>query len=416
MVNIMKWNTFFKSLAFICVGTATLFGCNTSKPASEPNKNEQNQITPAQNDQHELTRPGIVRLNEYVNDGFAPQDVQNNIRSCFNDFKTAVGTYQGKTAADMMSDSSLEYYQNVLLAARTAIHNPNDYQVLSKKFPPSVKTLSTILTKRMSAEFIDSATPLQLYETGFSQGWIGYKSIASASLDNIIAYHKDNQKYYTADFYYEHTVDDGYVMSIGFVFQNDKCRIDLVPLFSGIDQVIEKYIDKKNLNPDEMFENTMETSESALDPNNWPPYPAEQDNFVAYFPKTPISSKTVSEHVYTALDHRFGQFTVVVTYYTPGEDTPYYQKSLRDQAIMSFLTPIHAEKPACTAGMINRDTLIKCDFTISAQDAKGKAVWVFSNDRQYLITNIARSNQFKDEVASQFIEKFNYFPNSPNPS
>ena len=398
-----------------CLIFMTSSGCHpqTSEQTNDTSKSTSDnsvQIPGAQDNSNtiESKTSKLYHLNEFVLDGFASQDIQNEIRQCFNDFKDAVTKYQGEKAASMMSDASLEYYNNVLIAAKAALHDPKNYEVISKKFPPSIRTMSSLIVKRMSPEFIDSATPLKLFETGFNQGWIGYQSIASASLDNITAYHKQDLKYYTSDFYYEHTISDKYLLSIGFELNNNTCKIDLIPLFAGIDQIIENYIKEKKLDPELMFQNTMEDSESGLSPEHWKPFPAQPDNFLAYFPKTPVINNTSDEHIYTASHHLYGQFNVAVTYYTPGDDTPYHQKNLRDQAIMNFLGPLGAPKPLCTAGNIKEDSMIRCDFTIPDLDAKGKAMWLFTKDRMYLINNIARSSQFNDNVANSFIERFKY--------
>ena len=413
----MNIRTSFITLISIClISISALTGCN-SKSSSQnqnnpsPDQNAQTQINTKLADDINHQSFKLNRINQYVLDGFASEEIQDEIRKCFADFKNAVTSYQGKTAAAMMSESSLEYYKITLIAAQTALHSPKDYEYLSKRFPPSIRTLSSLLVKRMSAEFIDSATPLELYETGFNQGWIGYQSIASASLDNITAYHKGELTYYTADFYYDHTMSDGHIMNIGFELNNGECKIDLIPLLSGIDQLIENYIKENHLDPELMFQDTIADSETALDPKNWKPYQAQMDKFVAYFPKTPVVDTSSDEHVYSASHHLYGQFNVSVTYYSPGEDSPYHQKKLRDQAIMSFLVQLGVPKPMCTAGSINDDILIRCDLDIPEKDAKGKALWLFTKNRQYLITNVARSNQFNNDVAATFFEKFSYTSN-----
>ena len=414
----MKFHTNIMIAMSSCLLLLTLQGCHskTSDQTNEdstPTSNHLIQKTDASDNLNNQNIPEVKNyklhnLNEFVLDGFASQEIQTEIRHCFDEFKDAVTKYQGNKAASMMSDSSLEYYNSVLIAAKTALHDSKNYEIISRRFPPSVRTMSSLIVKRMTPEFIDSATPLKLYETGFNQGWIGYQSLASASLDNITAYHKQEIKYYTADFYYEHTISDKYVLSIGFELNNNTCKIDLVPLFAGIDQIIENYIKEKKLNPELMFQETMENSESALNPDNWKPYPAEQDNFLAYFPKSPVLNTTSDEHIYTASHHLYGQFNVSVTYYTPGENTPYHQKKLRDQAIMDFLVSLNAPKPLCTAGILKDDPLIRCDFTIPDMDAKGKALWLFTKDRMYLINNVARSSQFNEDVANSFFERFRY--------
>ena len=229
------------------------------------------------------------------------------------------------------------------------------------------------------------------------------------SLEHLEIYEKNGDRYILADFIYEGTSKDNVKNRIGFQFEKNSWKIDLVPLYVAIDLAIDHMIEQKKLDKNDIFEATVADSEEQFNSDIWPVYNNKTDLFSVRFPKTPIENDSGDIHVYTASHHRYGQFGVKIEPYTKSDD-PVRSKAEHDAALKSFLVPMGSTKPACNAGELNngRDTVIKCDFEIPDKQSRGKAVWIFTPDKQYLLFNIARTEQYDDKAAVSFVESFSF--------
>lgn len=341
--------------------------------------------------------------------GQASKEDAQTIREVYQQFKNAVLGYHGKEAAAMMSDASLKYYALHLELARLAIHHSEEYKVIEEDLTATIHATISLMKERLSSEFIDSATPQQLYETAFSQGWIGYHTLSTASIDNIHVYDNQGVHYYTGDFYYAGTLKDNRVMRIGFIFENNAWKVDLMPIFIDLDQTVERYFFKTRADRESSVESSIKDTNSALAPQNWKPSVHKNDAFAVNFPRAPLYAETDLEHIYTSQDYRYGQFDVRIKYYPESDnESPYYQKAARDLDIMTFLKPLGAENQTCSIHQISQDTMIKCDFQIPSHESRAKAIWLFTTDRRYLLFNLARNDQYSDEAAAIFMKSFSY--------
>jgi hypothetical protein len=348
-------------------------------------------------------------LNAYNLIGDADLDLQNQVQSVFDAFRNAVLHYDGSEAVSYLSSSSIDYYANVLSAARLLLHDSNNYNRFESKLPPTVKTTARIAASRLSKSFIDQATPEQLYEIAFKQGWIGYKSLSTARLEHFNLYEKNGDQYILADFIYGGTSTDNVQNRVGFQYEKNRWKIDLVPLYVAIDIAIDQMIEQKNLDKNDIFHASVSDSEDQLNSDIWPVYTNQTNMFSVRFPKTPVENVSNDSHIYTASHHRFGQFGVKVEPYTKSDD-PVKDKQIRDLSLKSFLVPLGSAKPTCNAGDLDngKNIVIKCDFEIPDKQSRGKAVWIFTPSKQYLLFNIARTDQYDDKSAVSFVESFSF--------
>ena len=349
-------------------------------------------------------------LNHYTLKGPADPDTSHQIHTAFLGFQNAVVRYDGASAASCLSSSSINYYSNVLNAAKLLNHDTEHYNAFEPKLPASVKMTARLAATRLSREFIDKATPEQLYETAFKQGWIGYKSLSSASLERIEIYEKEGKQYVLADFIYDGTSSDKLKSRVGFEYENNRWKIDLVPLFVAIDLSIDEMIKKKSLDKDDVFNASIEDAQNLYAADKWIVYTNKDDLFSVKFPKTPVEETFDEVHVYTSMHHRYGQFGVKIAPLSLPDNQPAIAKSIQDQAIMAFLVPLKSSKPVCSGGTPNahEHTIIKCDFDIPDKQSQGKGVWIFTPQKQYLLFNIARTDQYDDKTAVEFVESFTF--------
>ena len=134
------------------------------------------------------------------------------------------------------------------------------------------------------------------------------------------------------------------------------------------------------------------------------------DSFSVAFPKTPVVQNESEAHVYMASHHRYGSFGVRIMPLVLPQDDPALKKRTQDAVIQAFLVPMGSERPTCRSGQSENgvDTLISCDFVIPSKQSKGKAVWVFARDKQYLVFNIARTEQYDENIAVRFVSSFEF--------
>ncbi|GEM_PF-2754290 len=337
----------------------------------------------------------------------ATRQERDDIREIYSQFKNAVLAYHGAEAVPLLSQSSLQYYDNILVAARTAITSPDDYKILEKRLSPSIHATATMMVKRLSPSFILSANASQLYETAFNQGWIGYKTLTTASVDNLTAYEKNGKRYLIGNFYYANAKPTEKPSYIGFEYEDNKWKIDLVPIFIAIDFDILHGQLLRNVDSDLSFQATIDSTNDAEKPENWPLTSYKTDGFSIRFPRAPLFVDNQGERIYTSKDYRYGQFDVRVRYYDANSrETAFYLKSERDRIIGGFIRSVGGKDLQCSLHNMGENTLILCDFNVPEHDSKGRSAWIFTPDRQYQLLNIARTDQFDPEVAGTFMNNF----------
>ncbi len=397
---------------YIYAAILIFFGLLITSCQDKSSRNEQPQpvvpVVQEQPQEQPVSAPQNTQ-NQMTSLGKATEDEVQIARTRFNEFKSFVLAYKGKEASLMLSSSSLEYYNNLILAARTSIHSPKDYAVLEKHLSPSIRTNVKIIRDHLSSQYIDSVNAPELYETAFNQGWIGYKTLMTASLTNFQAFEKDGNRYLSADLHYAGTVKDDLVLQIGFAFEDNAWKIDLVPIFVGLDKNIRQFIQKKNLDVDLSIDETVESTKESLEPAHWKDSIHRQDGFSVKFPRSPLFADSDGNHVYTSQHFKYGQFIVSVLPNDPAlPQSPYNEKLSRDRIISAFLKELGASGTQCRYNQINTDHLIQCDFQIPGHSSQGKSVWIFTPDHTYQLLNIARQDQFSDEAAAAFISSFAY--------
>ncbi len=345
----------------------------------------------------------------YVDAGDASEEEKKAARETFSAFKSAVLAYRGSEVVPLLSENTISYYKLLLAAARSAIHVPDEYVRMEKDLTISARMNVKVMLKRLSAEFIDTATPEKLCETAFNQGWVGYKTLTTASVDRIHAYEQNGKRYLTGDFYYAGTVEDKRVIRIGFQQENGVWKIDLMPLFMNIDKSVGMYAFKHNFDLDPSIDLTVEESEKALEPAQWKVSAFPNDAFGVKFPRAPLFAQDEHEKIYTSSHYKYGQFDVRIKAYPENDSrSPFYLKVARDQDISAFIKGIGANPPMCRMNMIKNDTVIQCDFEVPEKSSEGTAVWIFTRDRRYLLFNIARKGAFNRDAAGEFIESFSF--------
>lgn len=345
----------------------------------------------------------------YSDMGEASENEKKAAQEAFSSFKAAVLAYRGHDVVPMLSQNTISYYRLLLAAARNAVHVPDEYVEMEKDLMISARMNVKVMLKRLSVEFIDTATPEKLCETAFNQGWVGYKTLTTASVDRIHAYEQNGTRYLTGDFYYAGTIDDKRVIRIGFIQENGVWKIDLMPLFMNIDKSVGMYAFKHNYDLDSSMDLTVEESEKALEPEHWKESAFSNDAFGVKFPRAPLFAQDENEKIYTSSHYKYGQFDVRIKHYPENDSqSPFYLKSARDQDISAFIKGLGAATPRCRMNMIKNDTVIQCDFEVLEKDSEGTAVWIFTKDRRYLLFNVARKGAFSREAAGVFIESFSF--------
>ena len=345
----------------------------------------------------------------YVDAGAASDDEVKAAREVFSAFKAAVLAYRGKEVVPLLSENTISYYKLLLAAARSAVHVPDEYVRMEKDLTISAKMNVKVMLKRLSPEFIDTVTPEKLCETAFNQGWVGYKTLTTASVDRIHAYEQNGKRYLTGDFYYAGTIEDKRVIRVGFQQEGGVWKIDLMPLFMNIDTSVGMYAFKHHYDLDPSIDFTIEESEKALEPGQWKVAAFPGDAFGVKFPRAPLFAQDEDEKIYTSSHYKYGQFDVRIKFYPENDSqSPFHIKGARDHDISAFIKGIGANPPLCRMNMINDDTVIQCDFEVPDKNSEGTAVWIFTKDRRYLLFNIARKDSFSRDAAGEFIESFSF--------
>lgn len=341
--------------------------------------------------------------------GDASEEDKATLKTVFSEFKHAVLSYKGGLASSMLSESSLKYYENILFGLRMAMFEPKQFKAIETRLSATNRATIKIMSERLSPSFVASADALQLYETAFNQGWIGYKTMQTASIDYMRTFKDNGKRYIMADFYYAGTMKDKHLNQIGFVWENEQWKIDLVPIFLTLDEAIQKRMEEKQLDTELSIDLTVDSTREALEPKAWKLAKYPKDNFIAGFPRAPLFVEDNGTRIYTSMHHIYGQFDIRVSYYDGNHpDSPYQVKSARDEIILGFLNPLGVTEPRCEQHIVGKDIMIKCDFWVKEPASQGKSVWFFTPDRVYQLFNLARSDKYNDGAAATFMQRFAY--------
>lgn len=345
---------------------------------------------------------------QIIPQGRADEATRQAIRDTFAQFKHEVLAYHGKNAANMLSDNSIEYYRNVLEAARMRIDYPALYQKTKQRLSISIQTLVELMVSRLTTNYIRTTDARHLYETAFQQGWIGYQSMLTASLDHFERYTYNGHPYVMADFYTENSYKQNKMTRIGFIEQNGEWKIDIVPVFVSVERDINTFVVEQVVSPQTSMQATIESSNADLnDPEKWQWYTYAADGFGIKFPRRPLFGLDNDMRVYTAHHHQYGQFDVRTTAFDPNDDlNPFRHPQLRKQRMVAFLRLLGSELPSCREDQAGEMTVIRCDFKVPAHQSVGKGVWIYARDREYLILNLAREDRYDDNIAAAFVSSF----------
>ena len=388
----------------VCAAGFALSGCqqkvSANDQASETSEKTRADRPDAPHSSLDFSELALEKL------GPVEQAEQADIQAVFASFRQAVLEYRGEDAASHLSAGSLAYYENLLVAARLRNRDPESYKGAERHLSPTIRTNVILVTQRLAPSYLESITGRELYVTAFKQGWIGYKTLATASVSNIQAFRKDGARYLLGDMLYSGSAKDKVVMRLGFVQENGIWKIDLVPLFVGIEMTVSKFLQEKHADPQMAIDETVKETNAALEPKDWEPA-VYKDNFTVKFPWPPRYIEEDGEHIYTSHHHKYGQFDVRVLSYADTQESPFHQKPLRDAQILRFFRPMNVT-PRCRQHIVDGDYFIQCDFDVPEHDSQGKALFVFSPQKMYHLFNIARTDSYQNDVAAYFLSSFGY--------
>ncbi|MBQ9242580.1 MAG: hypothetical protein IJ165_05055 [Proteobacteria bacterium] len=405
-MSIQRMRKFVAVVSAVCVAGIVLTGCqqkvSVNGQTSEGHGASVEERPEPPRDAFAFSEDALEPL------GPAEQSERAAAHDVFVAFKNAVLGYRGEEAAGYLSAGSLDYYENLLVAARLLNRDPESFKVAELRMSPAVRTNVILVTRRLAPSYLESISARELYVTGFNQGWIGYKTLSTASVDNLLAYRKDGERYLVGDIYYKGTGKDKVVMRLGFSLEDNVWKIDLVPLFVGIDLTLNKFLQEKDADADMTIEETVKETQAALEPSAWQPSVQKKDGFSVKFPRAPLYAEDGSEHIYSARHYKYGQFDVRMQHYADTPDSPYHQKALRDAQLMRFFRPLNIQQPKCRQHIVNEDYFIQCDFEVPAHDSQGKTVFVFSPTKMFQLFNIARTDSYQNDVAAYFMSSFGY--------
>lgn len=352
-----------------------------------------------------MTPRDVVAVEQLILSGSVTPDEQKAVMLAFDQFKSAVLAYDAE-AVQLLSDDSIEYYKNMLDLARVAVFSPQHYERIKTKLPYGLKTNIELLKQRISPEFIEHATPQKLYQVAFEQGWIGYRSFQTASLDNLQAYDRSGQRYLTGDFIYDKSTKDKFVLRLGFVPTPQGIKIDLTPLFVGIEQAIEQMIQSGEMDAESSFIETVSQAQQNLEQTHWPVYENKTYAFAVQFPKPPTEQTLDSKTVFTSIDHRYGQFSVIID--PCGNACPTGNDKLEKQYISKAVRELQGTHPDCRQAMVGQNHVVFCKFDVPQHDAVMMEATIFSKDRVLKAFNQAPAHRFDLDVAQTFLNSFRY--------
>lgn len=393
-------------LNVICaVAIVACFGCDPNKSSNSSSPNQAPQTTTidsTQNTPYEAPK----LLDKSIHKGKLDPERASDVRKTFDEFKRAIGRYDGKTASAMLARESLDYYANILETLKLKVFQPDNYKALEDRIPTSVRTNVDIMAQRLSPQFIAQATPIKLYETAFDQGWIGYQSMQSASIDDLQLYDRDGQEYVLADFLTSGSFRDKLWARIGFYYQGDSWKIDLVPIFITVQKSIDDFIIQNFYHPDASIEGTVRETVESSNPGQWRRFVYKKDGFAAKFPRVPLYSEDSGWRIYTSMHHLFGQFDVRVRDYDNDQSQLYTSPDMRKSYIYGNLSAIDAQSIRCRDLADGEVKIVMCNFDVTQKSSTGKTIWYFTPNHVYLLLNIAPTASYSEDSAVAFAEGF----------
>lgn len=386
---------------------ASCLSCETRKSDGRSSSGQPSQAIPtAQSDKSPNRNEEIPSVGAGATFKGKPDSQQTaNVRKTFDDFKRAVGRYDGKTASALLAKESIGYYDNILKTLKIKVFQSEVYKALEPRLPVSVRTTVDIMANRLSSRFIAEATPRQLYEIAFNQGWIGYESMRTASVDDLRLYDIDGRAYVVADFITAGSIRDKIWARIGFSRENNAWKIDLVPIFVTVQKSIDDYIVSHGYDPAGSIDETVRGTIEASNPSQWRRFVYKRDGFAAKFPRQPLYAEESGWHIYSSTHHRLGQFDVRVRYYDD-ESALYLAPEVRRAYIYDNLSAIDAKSIRCRDLVDDEVKIVMCNFDVPAKQSAGKTIWYFTQDRVYLLFNIAQEASYDEDAAATFAEGF----------
>lgn len=352
-----------------------------------------------------MTEKDVVPVDRLVLLGDADTEEQTQIQSAFDAFQKAVLAYD-PDAVRWLSDDSIQYYKYMLDLTRVAVFSPMHYDRVKSKLPHGLRTNIELLKDRLSASFIEQATPEALYRTAFQQGWIGYRSFQTASLGQIKAYDRSGERYFAGDFLYQGSQTDKYVLRMGFVRNSNGIRIDLTPLFIGLEQAIEQMIQSEHVSAETALQDTVLLSQQSMTPEQWRYYQNPDQGFAIKFPKPPTEQQIEPNAVFSVMDHRYGQFGVVVDHCK--QNCPTGDDKRQKRYISQTIHDFQGKSPDCRHSSIGDHFVVYCKFDIPDQHATMLQATLFLSDRIFRIFNQAPSQRFDLDTAQYFLDSFRF--------
>lgn len=341
--------------------------------------------------------------------GPANSEEKTAIDKQFRAFKNAVLNYKGHEAAEFLSKESLDYYQHLMDLAHAQLIDADNYAVQSQKLSPSVRTNVALMASRIGPELLKNANPKEIYALAFKEGWIGYNSFITASIDRINQYTQGNEKLIIADFYYDGVLKDGQVPRIAFRFQDGAWRIDLTPLFVAVDMVIQKYIEDEQLELEGSIDLTIQESNDALKPSKWIFYKDENHDFAIKFPHQPLYTFDAPYHSFrseTALN-LFG--VLLRDYDAKDEPNPLNDENVQDYEVHNLFEPLGIDDNQCTKAQGDKLLRFSCKFSSKTNDIRGKADFYFLDKKVYIVYAVSQSSSFSEKLAQSFLQHFLVF-------
>lgn len=338
--------------------------------------------------------------------GPASSEEKLEINRRFKAFKNAVLNYKGTEAASFLSQESLEYYQNLMGLAHALLIDADNYEALSKQLSPSVRTNVALMASRIGAELLKEASPEEIYALAFKEGWIGYNSFLTASIDKIDQYKQGNDTLIIADFYYEGVLKDKQVPRIAFRFQDGEWRIDLTPLFVAIDMAVKKYVKDEQIDLESSIDLTISESNNALKPSQWKFFKDENHGFAAKFPNQPLYTNNAPYHSFKA-ETAQNLFGVLHRDYSANKaHNPFKDKELQDYEVQNFFIPLGIADNHCL-NVSDKETLrVSCSFSSKTNNIIGKVDFYFLNTNVYIVYAIAQNPSYRQKLAQSFLESF----------
>ena len=160
---------------------------------------------------------------------------------------------------------------------------------------------------------------------------------------------------------------------------------------------------------EESIKLTVDENEKSLQPDQWPVHTEDELQFSAKFPKTPVRQTEDKTSVISAMDHRYGQFMVIVNSYSPGDKlNPSTDIRMEKLFIKNMLQEFGAAAPDCRQAPINTTRVVYCKFDVPAEKSTVLVASIFLPERTLRILNQAPSDSFNLDVAQMFVNSLEF--------